>query len=607
MEPIEGEMTDEQPEMQDTISALGLDRRQFLFRAAGLGLAATALPAFLVACQQLDATQEVQTTALGTTNVYPTATPFDASSVTPLPQSSTGIIPGASPTPSANIAATATPTPIPTATPVSKPKPTATPVPTATPTPVPTATPTPTPVPTATPTPVPPPQNVFRPTPKLDTEEKKIRHLAWRAGFGATRAELKKYNKLGLQGTIDHFLNYENRDNGALEERLSKQTFNLNDSLSHKQRWWLMNMAYSSRPLQEKMTLFWHGILTSSDKITGDGPQTIQQNNLFRDNAIGRYDQLLKAVSRDPAMMIYLDSRSNKKKAPNENYSRELMELFTLGLDQYTEEDVRESARSFTGWELKKKTLFRFNSKQHDYGQKTFLGQTGDFDGDDVVDIIMQQPVAAEYISKRLWQYFAYESPEPEVISRLAEIFRKNNTNIKPVLRAIFESPEFYGDKAVGALVKSPAEYVAGIVRVLEIETNFQTLNGDVTSMGQELFHPPDVAGWDGGTSWLNSQTLMARINTANEIVTTKNKSRINFNPLSLLDNPQIQAGGAIVGSFDELLFGGRMQEKERRFYVSLFENLASATKFPNQKRSLEEKIKTLVYLMISSPDFQLS
>ena len=157
------------------------------------------------------------------------------------------------------------------------------------PTPVPTATPTPTPVPTATPTPVPPPQNVFRPTPKLDTEEKKIRHLAWRAGFGATRAELKKYNKLGLQGTIDHFLNYENRDNGALEERLSKQTFNLNDSLSHKQRWWLMNMAYSSRPLQEKMTLFWHGILTSSDKITGDGPQTIQQNNLFRDTANGRY------------------------------------------------------------------------------------------------------------------------------------------------------------------------------------------------------------------------------------------------------------------------------------------------------------------------------
>ena len=367
-----------------------------------------------------------------------------------------------------------------------------------------------------------------------------------------------------------------------------------------------MHMAYSSRPLQEKMTLFWHGILTSSDYITGQGPQTIQQNNLYRDNAVGRYDTLLKAVSRDPAMMIYLDSRSNKKKAPNENYSRELMELFTLGLDQYTEEDVRESARSFTGWELKGKTRFRFNTKQHDFGNKTFLGQTGKFDGDDVVDIIMQQPVAAEYICTRLWKFFAYESPEPEVISRLAEIFRKNNTEIKPVLRAIFESPEFYGEKAVGALVKAPAEYVVGMVRVLEIETNFKSLRDDIDQMGQELFNPPDVAGWDGGTSWLNSSTLMARINLANEITYDKNKKRIIFDPVSLLSNQQIIAAGAIVDNFDQLLFGGRMQNQERRFYVSLFENLDSSVKFPYQKRSLEEKLKTLIYLMTSSPDFQL-
>ena len=258
-------------------------------------------------------------------------------------------------------------------------------------------------------------------------------------------------------------------------------------------------MAYSARPLQEKMTLFWHGILTSSFRKTGKGPQTLVQNQLFRREGMGRYGALLKAISRDPAMMIYLDSRSNKKAAPNENYSRELMELFSLGIGNFTEVDVRESARAFTGWQLKRKTEFFFNTNQHDFGVKSFLGQAGNFDGDDIVDIIMAQPAAAEDVCGKLWSFFAYPDPEPEVVSRLAGIFRRNNSQIRPVVRAIFESEEFYSNRAVAALVKGPAELAAGTVRTLGIDTDFKRLDQPIGSMGQVLFDPPNVAGWPGG------------------------------------------------------------------------------------------------------------
>ena len=234
-------------------------------------------------------------------------------------------------------------------------------------------------------------------------------------------------------------------DDSALETRLASQEFDL-ERLNHLRRWWLQRMAFSARPLQEKMALFWHGILTSSFKKVGKGPQMLAQNELLRREGMGRYDTLLKSISRDPAMMIYLDSRSNKKAAPNENYSRELMELFSLGLGHFTEKDVRESARAFTGWQLKAKTEYFFNRGQHDYGSKTFLGRTGRFDGDDIVDIIMAQPAAAEYVCTRLWSFFAYPDPEPVVVSRLAAIFRENNTEIRPVVRAIFQAEEFYSE-----------------------------------------------------------------------------------------------------------------------------------------------------------------
>ena len=408
---------------------------------------------------------------------------------------------------------------------------------------------------------------------------------------------------MGLHRTIDHLVDFETVDDSALERRLDFQDFDL-ERLNHLQRWWLQRMAYSARPLQEKMTLFWHGILTSSFRKTGKGPQTLAQNQLFRREGMGRYDELLKSISRDPAMMIYLDSRSNKKAAPNENYSRELMELFSLGIGNFTEEDVRESARAFTGWQLRRKTEFFFNRNQHDFGVKSFLGQAGNFDGDDIVDIIMAQPAAAEYVCGRLWSFFAYPDPEPEVISRLAGIFRRNNTQIRPVVRAIFESEEFYSNRAVAALVKGPAELAAGTVRTLGIDTDFKRLDQPVESMGQVLFDPPNVAGWPGGSAWLNSSSLLQRINLANAAATARS-GPLRFDPAELVDGRDLSGASEIVGFLGDLLLGGRLREPERRLLTSFLESLNNPA-FGLAGEPLEEKLRSVVYLLLASPDYQL-
>ncbi|MXW30585.1 MAG: DUF1800 domain-containing protein [Chloroflexi bacterium] len=428
-------------------------------------------------------------------------------------------------------------------------------------------------------------------------EAARVSHLLWRAGFGASPGELARFREMGLQATIDHLVDFDDIDDGALEERLAAQELDLEQSLNQLQRWWLQRMAYTARPLQEKMTFFWHGILTSSFRIVGKGPYMIEQNRLFREWGMGRYDELLKAVSRDPAMMTYLDSRSNKKAAPNENYSRELMELFTLGIGHYTEEDVRESARAFTGWQLSRKRGFYVNAKQHDNGRKTFLAHRGRFDGDDIVDIIMEQPAAAEYICNRLWTFFAYPDPEPEVIERLADVFRRNGTEIRPVVRAMLESDEFYSSRARGALVKSPVELAVGAVRALAVETDFRPLDKPIEQMGQEIFMPPNVAGWPGGVTWINSSALLQRVNMAGKIAEAR-ANRLRFTPTDLVDGRGLRTSAEIVDFFADLLLGGRLNGAGRDILTAFLDGMGNV--------SLDRKLRNVVYLMLASPDFQV-
>ncbi len=280
--------------------------------------------------------------------------------------------------------------------------------------------------------------------------------------------------------------------------------------------WWLARMVATHRPLQEKMVLFWHGHFTSGYREVRDWRAIYDQNELFRAHALGRFGELVQAVCRDPAMLRYLDNARNVKGRPNENFARELMELFTLGEGHYTEQDVREAARAFTGWTVGPDGRFLVRPRQHDDGTKVFLGRRGNLDGDDVVRTILAQPAASRYLATRLWEFFAYADPEPQIIDALAGVLRRTDFDLAQAMRAMLRSDAFYGPRAVGALIKGPVELVVGSARLLEVELGQPRAVAYVCrQLGQEVFQPPNVKGWPGGRTWITTSTLFVRYNFA--------------------------------------------------------------------------------------------
>src|SRR5712692_3855534 len=358
----------------------------------------------------------------------------------------------------------------------------------------------------------------------LSTPRVRAAHLLRRAGFGATSAELDHYAAMTSTMMTQSVLNYQQTSNAALEAQLPTLdlTSDKGPNAGAVQAWWLQRMVQTARPLEEKMTLFWHGLLTSGLDKAGPA-QLYAQNQLYRKMALANFDDLLKAVSKDAAIMVYLDTENNRKGKPNENYARELMELFTTGIGHYTEDDVRESARAFTGWTLKGAqqqrytTVSAFNPKYFDSGQKTFMGKTGNFTGDDIVEMLVPLRATAERLSTRLFSFFAYPNPEPEIVRHLADTFQQSHYNVGAVVREIFSMDAFYSAKAYRALVKSPAELAAQTLKVTGSDAKgYGAAVTAMAPMGQVLFYPPNVAGWPGGASWINSSTLLNRLNFAN-------------------------------------------------------------------------------------------
>jgi uncharacterized protein (DUF1800 family) len=276
--------------------------------------------------------------------------------------------------------------------------------------------------------------------------------------------------------------------------------------------WWIEEMLVTDQPLVERMTLFWHNHFTSAlDKVPV--PALHQQNVLFRRQAFGNFARLLKAVARDPAMLIYLDGALSFARQPNENFARELLELFTLGEGYYSEADVRNAARAFTGWSLDRRTgQFVKHVDQHDGGQKTFLGQTGYFDGDDILDIVLGHPRTAELMCEKLWREFVSLTPDPAEITRLAAILRNGGYEVKPVLKAMFLSPAFRDPANRGTLIKSPIDLLVGSVHLLGLPVPDKTpISRMMAGLGQLPFYPPNVKGWPGGESWITTYTLVLR------------------------------------------------------------------------------------------------
>jgi hypothetical protein len=280
--------------------------------------------------------------------------------------------------------------------------------------------------------------------------------------------------------------------------------------------WWLYAMVFSPHPLRERMTLFWHNHFATSIAKVRRPILMVKQNQTLRAHALGKFRQLLAAICRDPAMQVWLDSNSNVKGYANENFARELMELFSLGTEHFTEQDVKAAARAFTGWHTDGQA-FAFNKGQHDGRAKTFLGKTGTWDGDDIVRIILEQPAAALFLARKLYRLFISESePPPDaLLAPLAEQLRRSDFDVGAVVRTILRSRLFFSEHAYRRRIKSPVEYVVGLVRALDDRLDMTQLAGAMNGLGQDLFAPPNVKGWDGGKTWLNTATVVARHNLA--------------------------------------------------------------------------------------------
>ncbi len=459
---------------------------------------------------------------------------------------------------------------------------------------------------------------------------RRARHLLRRAGFGSTPSEAAEFAALSPSEAADRLVDFDAISNVALEERLARARFNLTKLRGERRTgqlpmqedmraWWLTRMAYTARPLEERMTFIWHGLLTS--ELSKVGPQRTKflliQNELFRRMALPRYDDLLKAVSRDPAMMVYLDTIESTAAHPNENYARELMELFSMGVGHYTESDVREAARAFTGWRLtppprvniprdattreRQAALdaaaeayhpeFVIDPRVQDRGVKTFLGQTGAFGGDEIIDIIMQQAAPSRFVPVRLFRELVYDDPDASTVAWLAEAWNDSGHDVREVVRAILRSDEFNSERAYRARVKSPVEFVVGAVGGLELETDFRETLEYWGRMGQQLFQPPSVAGWPGGEVWMASATFFARLNFLDAFLFPGGRPR---RVESLLEKGDAEA---MVDEAVDRMIDGVIGTAARGVLVAHAATI----------RDPVERAATVSYLVLASPEYQLA
>ncbi|MBX3357960.1 MAG: DUF1800 domain-containing protein [Phycisphaeraceae bacterium] len=407
----------------------------------------------------------------------------------------------------------------------------------------------------------------LRPLPANRFGFDEARHLLWRAGFGGTPAQIQLLASWGPDKSVDYLLNYEtiafepdaadafdssimrppNEEERAMvakarrgndEETLARirarrQERERDDrqQMRRVQNWWFKRMIETPRPLEEKLTLFWHGHFSTSFRTIENSYHMYQQNRLLRRYASGNFGELLRQIIRDPAMLAYLDQDDSRKNKPNENLAREIMELFSLGVGNYTEKDIKEGARALTGYTFVDDS-FVFRKNDHDDGVKSVLGRTGRLDGDAFVGAILEQRACAGHISQKLYRYFAADYPTgrtevdsaaKSVVREMASVMTGSKYAIKPVLRKLFLSEHFYSAPLMNEQIKSPVELVVGAVRSLNTPVrDMDILNDACNLMGQSIFFPPNVAGWSGGRSWVNTSTMFVRQNILCFLLTGK-------------------------------------------------------------------------------------
>jgi uncharacterized protein (DUF1800 family) len=443
---------------------------------------------------------------------------------------------------------------------------------------------------------------------KSEIESFWVEHLLRRAGFGFSPSELKYYKDLGYDRTLSELLEPEKVDNTRLEAAIEEQQFDFT-RLDDLKRWWIYRMCFSKRPLEEKMSLFWHGHFATSNRKVDNPYAMYMQNCALRQGGLRNFGDLLLAMSKDPAMIVWLDNQQNRKGKPNENYAREVMELFSLGIGNYTERDIKEGARAFTGWQNRPDGFF-FNPKDHDYGDKTFLGATGPFNGDDIVGILTQQAATSKFLATKFCKYFVADKPSDKIVADVAAAYEPKSNNIRRMLGALFTHPDFVSKSAYHAKIKSPAELAIGTVKSLQITKLDADLPNQMARMGQSLFEPMSVKGWDGGEAWVSTDMMMERFNFATRITQEKFDTMQGYiTPSALIANNGLKTSEETVNYFLNLLVDNDVPDKARQElanYIST-DNSGKPENFLADDRETDAKLRGLVHLIMTLPTFQLA
>lgn len=476
-------------------------------------------------------------------------------------------------------------------------------------------------------------------------------HLLRRMAFGGSPAEIDEITSLGREGAVDFFINYAQIDNRAMDDLL-RSSFDFSNPLDFPrfnrgelQRWWFTRMVYTRRPFEEKMTLFWHNHFATSASKTGD-LFIYNQNLTLRSHALDQFDNLLLKVAQDPAMLLWLDGVTNVRGKPNENFGRELQELFTMGITDvvtgepnYSEEDVKEIARAFTGWKFFHPRLdpnpfsyqFIVNEPEHDNTIKTIYNgtpwaQTGNLAGEDVISTISARRATARYLVKKLFEFFVYPldggAADKATIEKFADVYASRNHSIKELVRAIFTSDEFFSERARFALVKSPVEIIVGAIRMLGARYNPGTSSREGASnntlaavsifLGQDLFNPPDVAGWRLNLGWINTSTLLNRFTYADLLVINR-ASDLNA-PGLWLSHEQLRFFAKknakktvkrLLSTLGPLEVDGEMIASLRTYLES--DDQGNRVGFALDDLTLDKKVRGLIHLIMCLSEFQLN
>jgi uncharacterized protein (DUF1800 family) len=448
----------------------------------------------------------------------------------------------------------------------------------------------------------------YEPSDKAPWDLKKAGHLFRRAVFGGNWDDLQAAVKAGPKKTIDSLLK-----GGPGQEAFDEKSAEVAESIANGKQasaWWLLRMLTGPHPLREKLTLFWHNHFATSNVKVNKAELMIGQYELMRKHALGNFRTLLQEMSKDPAMMVWLDITQSKKAMPNENYARELMELFSLGIGNYTEKDVREAARAFTGWEIQG-GKGAFNKAQHDGGEKTVLGQTGKWSGDDVVRICLEQKSAPYFIARKLFRFLVSETmtPTDELLEPLAVQFQKSDYDFGALVQTVLRSNLFFSPDVRRTSVKAPVDFALGIVRALEGRLGTTALAAALDELGQGVFYPPSVKGWDGGPAWLNGQTLLFRQNLALALTSTEDaRFGRHADPSALVRKHGKKTDAEVLDFFLDLFLQGDVPAESRK-KLREYQAKSRTQSYPvywTEDDAADHRIRVLCHLVLTLPEFQL-